>query len=136
MFKSRSRSFRGFQDSDVKNIYKPSRSIGSKNSKAPLRRFDCFDPEDDDIISTEEDIFINEISQKICLLSLQVSRIENRLSAFETQPNNDLRKTYELCDPPNCPPTIPIRRKKKLKKNQQQVSTKTTIVSERKTTKL
>ena len=114
MFKSsNSRSFRGFQDSDGKNIYKPSRSICTKNSRAPLRRFDCFDPEDDDITSTEEDIFINEISQKICLLSLQVSRIENRLSAFETQPNNDLRKTYEPRDPPNCPPTIPIRRKKK-----------------------
>lgn len=136
MFKSRTRSFKHAPNCDENGVYRVTRSIGGKNSKVPLRRFDCFDPEDDDLISTEEEIFINEISQKICLLSLQVSRIENRLSAFETQPMDDFRKPLELRDPPNCQPTIPIRRKKKIKKNQQQTTTKTTIISHRTTQRI
>ena len=126
----KSRVYRGVPDTSGKCFCQITRSLGAGRPKAPLRRFDCFDPEDDDVISTEEDIFINEISQKICLLSLQVSRIENRLSAFETQPNDDIRKPLELRDPPNCPPTIPIRRKRSIKKKQQQTTFRTTKISE------
>ena len=128
MFKSN--ISRGVPDPEGKGVYRMTRAFGKKRKTKPLRRFDCFDPENEEEIPTQEDLFLNEISQKVCLLSLQVSRIENRLSAFETQPNDDLRKQYELRDPPNCPPTVPIRRKKIVKKNNQSISKKTANITD------
>lgn len=133
MFKSR--AYNGAFENQRKCFNKIPRTLGKKRQTKPLRRFDCFDPEDDNEIPTEEELFINEISQKICLLSLQVSRIENRLSAFETQPNDDLKKPFELRDPPNCPPTVPVRRKKVVKKNKQSTSVELNFTTDRFTNK-
>lgn len=79
--------------------------------KPPLRRFDCFFGEEERKTDPEE-MFLDSIGHKISHLALQVSRIENRLSDYETRSNDDLNKPYMLED---VPPK-PQRRRKLLEK--------------------
>ena len=70
--------------------------------KPPLRRFDCFFGEEPKRVDPEE-AFLDSIAHKITHLALQVSRIENRLSDYETRQNDDLDKPYKLEDVPPKP---------------------------------
>ena len=70
-----------------------------KKCKKPLRRFDCFFSEEERSCDAEE-VFLDGIAHRISLLALQISRIENRLSDYETRSNDDLAKPYRLEDPP------------------------------------
>ena len=81
-------------------MYRMTKNFGQRKAKNPMRRLDCFDCEESRDSLSNDDIILNKIAQKIRLLSLQVSRIENRLSAYETQKNNDFGQPLELCDPP------------------------------------
>ena len=110
MFRSRQYSIP--ERTDDSGFYRLKKSFNTKPKRGPLRRFECFDADDHEERISKDEEFLNEISQKICLITLQVSRIENRLSAFETQSTDEFQKPYVLKDPPNCPPTEPIRRKK------------------------
>lgn len=65
----------------------------------PLRRFDCFFA-DKETRSDPEDAFLDTIAKKINLLTLQISRIENRLSDYETKSTRDFASQYRLQDPP------------------------------------
>jgi len=68
-------------------------------SNAPFRRFDCFFA-DEERAPDAEDVLLDQIARKVGLLALHISRIENRLSDYETRAGDDLEKRYRLEDVP------------------------------------
>ena len=77
----------------------PKKTVKKKQNKQPLRRFDCFFA-DSERRPDPEDAFLDTIARKINALTLQISRIENRLSDYETKSHRDFANQYHLEDPP------------------------------------
>lgn len=99
--------------------------IGNRNQVKTLRQFDCFDPFPEEV--EVRDPFLTDISQKIMLITLQVSRIENRLANYETYSCDDLKRPYMLQDPPETQYRFsqnPKAAKKIIKKSQSKIKRK------------
>jgi hypothetical protein len=90
-------------------------SIARKNGpsvqkpRGPFRRFECFFPESDSG-PDPEDLFLNDVAHKITLIALQISRVENRLSDYETRTNDELVRPHVLREIPP-PRQLPSREK-------------------------